>query len=142
MSNSNVEAAISERLFSAVGYQAIAADAPQPWRAKQNPGPNMVTYQRVGADRVASTEGPSGLAKARLQIDVWCKDHINAKTLADIIRDSLDGFTKSIMTANGFSPPVDFFVDAIIMDDEREMGDPDTDYYRVSQIYNVWYREQ
>jgi hypothetical protein len=51
-----------------------------------------ISYQLVSDVGLNSTHGPSGLARARLQIDCWSDSYGVAKDLANVVRGEFDGF--------------------------------------------------
>ena len=137
--SSRVEAGLVDLLINDATFLGLVADLPQPMRLVQNPTYPSVTYQRIDAQRVKSTEGPSCLADARVQFDVWATTWNEARQIADAIRVKLDGFVGTA-TAQ-FSPTEAFKIQGIFIRSERDLYDGETELYRISQDYDVWYTE-
>lgn len=76
--------------------------------------PNVV-YQRIGTRRRYSNDGPTGLARARLQVSCYADTPKAAKQLAAAVREVLDGYSG---TVGGCT------IQALFLDDERDAPQP------------------
>ena len=59
------------------------------------PGADMpaVTYSQISGDREHVGDGPVGLVDSKFQFNCWAKNYGESRTLADAVRQALDGFT-------------------------------------------------
>ena len=137
--SSRVEAGLANLLINDPAFLALVTDMPSPMALKQDPTLPAVSYQRIDADRVYSTTGPSGLAQARVQYKSWAPTWDEARRVADAIRDKLGGF-KGTVTAQ-FSPTEDFKIRAIFVMPDRDLYDGETKLYNILLDCTVWYTE-
>lgn len=86
-----------------------------------------VTYFRVSTDRIAtaSLSGHNARVNARVQIDCWADTYANSKSLASAVKSVM--LSATTFTALSVS--------------ERDLYEPDTEVYRVSADFSVWYLE-
>jgi hypothetical protein len=91
-------------------------------------------YQRIGAERDFTLQGPSGLADVRMQIDTYAIGYIEARTRAGLIRQAFDGF-------RGVVSGVDIL--ACRLDSDFDLFEEGTDpkLFRVSADYLISHRE-
>lgn len=137
--SSRVEAGLADLLTNDATFAALVSELPSPMVLKQDPDLPAVSYQRIDADRVYSTTGPSGLAQARVQYKAWATTWDEARRVADAIRDKLGGF-KGTATAQ-FSPTEDFKIRAIFVMPDRDLYDGETKLYNILLDCIVWYTE-
>lgn len=137
--SSRVEAGLANLLVNDVAFTALVSELPSPMVLKQDPDLPAVSYQRIDADRVYSTTGPSCLANARIQYKAWATTWEEARLVADAIRDKLGGFVGTA-TAQ-FSPTEDFKIRGIFIKPDRDLYDGETKLYNVLLDCNVWYTE-
>ena len=90
-----MERALFELLSDFAGGRIYALRAPQ------NVVTPFVVFQRVESDRWRSINGPSGMAQATMQIDVYDDDYYGAKDLAAQIEDTLDGYRGTVSYTGG-----------------------------------------
>ena len=79
-------------LTAVPGIAAQAGTRVYPAPAPEDPTYPLIVYQRISTVRVRSMTGPSQLAQARMQINAHAATYATAKTLADELRNALDGY--------------------------------------------------
>lgn len=86
-----------------------------------------VTYFRVSTDRIstASLAGHNARVNARAQIDCWADTYAKSKSLAAAVKAAV--LSSSTFTALSLS--------------EFDTYEPDTEVYRVSADFSIWYLE-
>jgi hypothetical protein len=95
-------------------------------------GPSIV-YTRVSGAGDHHMQGASGLARVRMQIDVWASTPDLAAPLANLVKERIDGYRGPM----GAVP-----VQGVFFADEREDYQPDIDMHRMSRDYLIWYDER
>lgn len=105
----------------------------------QDPTYPAVTYQRISGPRLQDLAGSAGRGMARIQIDSWSREYIQAQSIAAAIRGSLNGFIGDL--GDGASP--ESFRDVVIrLANERDLyEDEDAPLYRVTQDFTVDHSE-
>ncbi|MBA2627184.1 MAG: DUF3168 domain-containing protein [Gemmatimonadales bacterium] len=93
-----------------------------------------ITYQRIATVRVRSQEGPSGLARPRVQVDCWAKKFDQSAELGAAVRHRLDGYRGPV--------PGSEDVQSIELVTDREEYDPQALLHRHSADYYVWHEEE
>lgn len=132
-------------LIRAGDAKAIIGDRVYPLVAPedvQRQAAAFVVYERISGSASHTTQGPSGLAVARIQVRAWAKTYLDAKRLAKIIRNGtesagLDGYSGAVATASG---PVD--VNSILSSDDRDDYDGELKLFGVSVDYLAWYHDK
>lgn len=115
-------------------YNVIAPDkAPAPY----------VIVQRRDSERLGrAINGPSGLVQATIQIDTYAEDRWQAKNLALLIEQALDGYSGSV-SITGTSPMEVCKFSGISCQNDLDLYDK-TDapfLFRVSSDYLVTYEQ-
>ncbi|HKJ75398.1 MAG TPA: DUF3168 domain-containing protein [Alphaproteobacteria bacterium] len=106
-----------------------------PVRAPQGGSFPAMTYTPVSGQRFHNTGGGAGLSGPRIQFDCWAEAYSEAKSLADALRERLDGYSGSAGSGT---------VQGAFFDTERDSFEPDagvSGLYRVSHDYFVYYEE-
>lgn len=80
-----VEPAIFELLKS------LNSNRVYPLNAPQNATAPFIVYNRVDSERWRAVNGPSGIAQATIQVDVYAATYQAAKELALSVENTLDG---------------------------------------------------
>lgn len=97
----------------------------------QDPTLPAVTYQRISGPRLQSLDGAAGRGMARIQIDSWAGEYLDAQAVAAAIRGSLNGFIGDLAT-----------LDVVCrLDNERDLYEDEARLYRVTQDYTVNHSE-
>ena len=131
-------------------YAILAADADvstavgtriYPMVARQGAALPYIVFQRISANHVDSTTGSSGLCEARIQVDCVTDGdlagYLTARTLAEHVRDALQGYT-------GVAGTID--IDIIRLLDDRdglqeEIEGSEKVRFVVSSDFAVWFAE-
>ncbi len=93
--------------------EAYALYAPQTARAP------FRVFQRIGADRDFTLQGPSGLVDVRMQIDTYAPTYIEARTLAGKARQTLNGFRGAVSGVQILACRLDSDIDMLEEDTDR-----------------------
>lgn len=118
-------------LLDSVGADVYAARAPQKARAP------YVIYQQIFRSGIAfSLDGPSPLVQAEMQIDSYAATQAGAHGLADLIRQTLNGYRGSVAIGQD-SPPDTVRIGAVRLTNQLDLPDDGTDpkLFRVMQEY-------
>lgn len=111
-----------------VGTRVYALKAPQPATAP------YITYQRISGERTRDTRGPTGRARARIQVDCYATGYAGANALANAVRKSLDGYRGTVASVRVWSialeSDLDFYEDGV-----------DPPLYRVTMDFFVTHDE-
>ena len=86
-------------------------------------------------------QGPSGLARPRIQIDCWAQTVDAADSLGRLVKERIDGYRGSMLWGEN-SPEEAIVVQGIFFDSEREDFDAAVNLYRSSKDYFVWFEER
>lgn len=96
-----------------------------------------IVYTKVSGEGDYTMAGPSGYVRPRYQIDAWAPTVPAAASLANFIKDVLDGFTGAIGTgANAV------FVQGVFCAGGREDYDGAVEMFRVSRDYFIHHGER
>lgn len=107
-----IEAAIRAKLVADADVNGIISGRIHPFTVPTEIARPKLTYQRIDTVRWYSNDGPTGSPRIRLQVDCWADELLTAKTLADKVRQCLDGY-------RGVTSGVQ--VDGVHLQDERDM---------------------
>lgn len=98
---------------------------------------DSVVYTRISGVGDHHMTGPSGLNRPRIQIGAWSKTADGAASLADLVKQCIDGHSGA-MGAGGIA--VD--VQGVFFDSERDLYDDGAKLHGVIRDYFVWYEER
>lgn len=118
MGDSGVTASISTRLYPLVVPQDVTLPA--------------AAYQRISGPREHAHDGPTGLARARIQFTFVGATYAEAKDAATAFRQSLDGHHRGL-------PGVQRAVISLV--DDQDDWAPQFEKPVVRQDYMIWYTE-
>lgn len=96
-----------------------------------------IVYSRISGEGDYTMAGRSGYARPRYQIDAWAPTIMAAASLANFIKDALDGFSGAI--GSGMNSVV---VQGVFCAGEREDWDAVVEMYRVSRDYVIHHEER
>lgn len=96
-----------------------------------------IVYTRVSGEGDYTMAGPSGYARPRYQIDAWAPTIPAAASLANFVKDALDGFTGAMGAGSN-----SVFVQGVFCAGEREDYDGTVEMYRVSRDYVIHHGER
>lgn len=92
-----------------------------------------ITYQRISRLDVGSLEGPSALARARVQVDVWAKTYDQAAAVGAAVRRRLNGYRGPVAGQED--------VQGIRLETNRDEYDAEALLYRHTADFYVWHEE-
>ena len=98
----------------------------------QNTSFPAMTYLRISGVRQQSHGGASGLAFARFQFDAWAKRYDDARDASEKLRLIIEGYSGTVLGV---------VINGILMLNERDGYENDTELYRVSTDYLVQHNE-
>lgn len=121
---------------------AGAAERVYAMRADQNAQEPFIVFQRTDSDRWRSINGPSGVAQAWIQIDVYAEQYYTAKDLAYAIEKQLDGF-RGLVPFGDNSPQDVIKIAGIALQNDLDIFDQTDQPYlqRNSASYLVTYHQ-
>lgn len=119
-----IEKAINALLRADATVNGLVGGRISPAGAPQGTAYPYLIYQRISTERVRSTEGPSQLAAARIQVTVYdgrdgAEVALSVAAIAEAVRQALDGFPHD--------PPqtvAGVIVREISLEDERDQPAP------------------
>lgn len=103
----------------------------------QNTTADSIVYQKVSDIGDHTFDGPTGLARPRIQIDAWSRTNDGANALALKIKERLDGY-QGIMGSGG----AQVTVQGVFFDSARDLYDETAQLHRVSQDFFINYDER
>jgi hypothetical protein len=136
----DIRTALRTFLLADASIAAIVGDRVRPVRLNQGETGTGITYLRVSGIGDHVMTGPSRIARPRFQIDCWAEAPGAANSLADLVKERLDGY-QGLWTYGADSPPTSIDVLGVFFENERDGFDSDNDMYSVSRDYFIWYRE-
>lgn len=112
---------------------AVGGNRVYPLRLPQgDQGPSIV-YQRISDVGDHHMDGPTGLARPRFQIDAWAQTADAASSLANLIKNRLDGHKGATGSTT---------IQGAFFDSMREGYDPESKLFYVGQDFFIWYAER
>jgi hypothetical protein len=99
-----------------------------------------IVYSRISDIGDHHMQGPSGLARPRVQVTSWATTVDAATTLGNLVKERLDGY-RGEMLWGGSSPQEGVIVLGIFFDSAGEQYDDTAQMYGVRQDYFIWFRE-
>lgn len=125
------DTAIAAAVGGADGARVYPVKLPQGTKAAS------IVYSRISARPDHTMAGPSGLARPRLQIDVWAPTANAATSLADLVKARLDGFAGLMGSGDDTVA-----VQGVFFADEREDFDDNAVLHRASKDYFFNFEER
>jgi len=126
-----VEEALYSRLTSDVAVSALVGSRVYNTRLPQGPTLPCVTYTRVSTVADMAHDGPVGYELARYQIDAYATTFETIRSLADAVRNCLNGYSGTVLST---------VIHAVLLDDQvNEWGDL-LDVWRITQDYMIHWR--
>jgi hypothetical protein len=93
-----IEEAIYSHLIADAGVSALVSTRVYPLTIPQDIALPAIAYQRISGPRISAHDGPTGLARARIQVTCQASTYTAAKGLAMEVRQALDAFRGSVTT--------------------------------------------
>jgi hypothetical protein len=116
-------------LFGRLTNSTTAASRVYPLILPQSPTFPAVTYQQISAVRMHAMGQDSPLVRVRVQVDSWGKTYAEARTLAAEVEARLKRHSGQYGAVK---------VHDVLLDNELELYDSDTQTRRVSQDYTLF----
>jgi hypothetical protein len=134
---SNIESALVAKVTGDVTVSSIIAARMYPQIVPQGVSLPAVTYSEISGLRKHDLNGPCGLVESRWQLNCWTTTRSGARTLADAVRQSIDGF-------DGFVGAVE--IQSIQMANEVDLGDFPAGVdvsrkYGTALDFEIWFKE-
>ena len=127
-----IEQAFRAKVLANGAVVALVADRVYGQRLPQRPTYPAISVVKISAPRDHVMEGQSGFVQARFQVDCWSPDDQAAKTLADTVRLAMGGLPATVLGVE---------INAISLEDDRDLYDDDLEVYGASVDYLVIYNE-
>lgn len=128
-----MEYELRTKLLSDATVAAILATRLYPVILPQNTIFPAATYQIIDTPRDNTLDGPSGLARPKIQFTLWATKADNVKALARAIRLALNGFKGTLPDGSD--------VKSVLLEDERETYESDVNLHRIDLDFVVWFDE-
>lgn len=129
----SIETGLQSHLSADANVSALVSSRIYPLRLPQSFTLPALTYQRVSTERKPTLSGPNERVVGRFQINCFAVSYSAARTLANKVRISLNGYKG---TLGG-----EVNVGGISIQGEWEDDDQQTDVYRVMLDFSVPYTE-
>ena len=126
-----IETAIRYILINDATVKAITTRC-YPVTIPQSPTYPLILYTKITGMRDHHLRGPSGHAHPRFQVEAWSKTYTEAKTLADAIREALDGYAGTVSGT---------IIRSCLIESERDDYQKAVEVYRELQDYFIWHEE-
>lgn len=114
----------------------VGASRVYPIKIPQGVNQASVVYTRISGQADYKMEGPTGLNRLRIQMAAWAPTADAAVSLANAIKDRIDGFS-GVMGTGGNAVTVQ----GVFQADEREMYDDTAKLHGVMRDFFVHYEE-
>ena len=116
-------------ITSLLGTQS--AESIFPMRAPEGAALPFLVFHKVSGHSVHSKDGDMNLSYPHFQITCWAKEYADTKAVDAAVRAALNAYTGP--TLEGVA------VAQIIVEDERDLSDPETLEYGASLDVIVWH---
>jgi len=133
----DIRPALRSFLLGSPQIAAIVVARVYPIKLPQGTTAASVVYNRISGAGDYHMQGLSGFAKHRYQVDAWAPTAEVATTLADLIRDRIDGYQGPM----GADSPPTIEVQGVFMADQREDYDDAAKLHRVSRDFFITFSE-
>jgi hypothetical protein len=123
-----------------LGYSPISSLVGErvfPIKLPQGTTADSIVYNRISGVGDYHLQGLSGFANNRIQIDAWASTADKATTLADLIRDRIDGYRGEM----GTDSPPSITVHGVFMAGQMEDYDDEAKLHRMSRDYFINFTE-
>lgn len=128
-----LEAGLYAYLAADAGVSGLVGTRIYPLLLPQEPTLPALVYQRISTNPLGhSHDGPNHLTRVRMQLRCHGATLLAAKTLADAVRDALDGYSGAMGTVT---------VQSVFREDEGDDDEPETGSWSVRADYMIVYDE-
>jgi hypothetical protein len=132
----DIRKALRSFLLADSAIVAVVVDRIYALKIPQGGVPPSIVVTRVSGPGDYHLAGPSGLISARIQVDAWGVTADAATTLANLVKDRLDGYRGTMGTGGNI-----ITVHGVFVADLREDYDDDAELYRSGRDYFVHHLE-
>ncbi len=132
----DIRPALRAFLLADTGIAAVVGTRVYPIKIPQGVNAASIVYTRISGRGIYHMGGPSGLAMPRYQVEAWAPKADDATTLANLIKDRIDGF-RGVMGAGAEAVTVQ----GVFLLDEREDYDDTAKLHRMSRDYAIDFEE-
>jgi hypothetical protein len=132
----DIRKAIRSFLLADAPIVAVVVDRVYALRIPQGIKVSSIVMTRVSGPGDYHMDGPSGLINARIQIDAWAPTADAAASLANLVKDRLDGYRGTMGTGGNI-----ITVHGVFVADLREDYDDEAQLYRSGRDYFVHHLE-
>lgn len=133
----DIRPALRSFVLGSAPIASVVAGRMFPGKLPQGTTAASIVYNRISGAGDYHMQGLSGFAKHRFQIDAWAPTAESASTLADLIRDRIDGYQGPM----GADSPPTVDVQGVFMVDQREDYDDAANLYRMSRDFFIVFME-
>ena len=133
----DIRPALRSFLLGSAPIAAVVASRVYPIKLPAGTTGASVVYSRVSGGGDYHLQGISGFANQRFQIDAWAPTADAATSLADMIRDRIDGYRGDM----GSDSPPTVTVHGVFFADQREDYDDAAKLHRMSRDYFIVFKE-
>lgn len=138
MSLKDIRPGFREFVLAAPGVSAVASTRMYPVRLPQGTNGASIVYNRISGQGDHHMQGPSGLARIRMQVDTWSTDLDVATSLANLVKEAIDGY-RGVMGSGEAS----VMVQGVFFESERDLPFDDVGkLYGVSRDYFINYEDR
>lgn len=128
-----IEVGLRNRLVNDTDVNNLVSTRVYPLRLPQGYTLPAISYQRISAERIHEMSiGPIGWAWSRFQVDCWANSYGDVRSLAEAVRQSLDGFKGDLDSTH---------VGGIYIEGERDLFEENAEIYRVTMDFLIPYKE-
>jgi predicted PurR-regulated permease PerM len=130
-----IEEALVAYLISYNGLSALVASRVYPLTVPQSSILPALAYQTISTDRLHAFQQDTGLASKMIQISSWAESLKDAKSVAAQVRAALQNYSGVMGGTGGVK------IDAVLIENELDDYNEQSDSYAVIQEYEIWYQE-
>jgi len=127
-----LEAGLYTYVSADVTLTGLISDRLYPLLAPQESPAPYVTFQRISTNRTYDLAGPNHLTRCRIQFDCYGVTLLSAKTVAEAVRERIDGYMGSMGS---------IVVQSVMRANELDLYEPTTEQYRTSSDYWIVFVE-
>lgn len=133
----NIQPGLIDYMLADASIAAIVGSRIYPIKMPQGVTAASVVMNRISGLGDHHMQGPSGLSRPRMQIDSYAPTFQAAVTLANAVKERIDGAAGTFGTGSDIVE-----VQGIFFDTEEDRYDDSADLFRVRQDYFIFYDER
>lgn len=132
----DIRKALRTFLLADASIVAVVVDRVYALRIPQGVKSSSIVVTRVSGPGDYHMDGPSGLMNARIQIDAWATTADAAATLANLVKDRIDGYRGAMGSGANI-----ITVHGVFVADLREDYDDEAELYRSGRDFFIHHLE-